>query len=87
MQVRRLRDLKALYRLRTVLRRIKRQTASVTYFIGISIVDFTEFSFAFRTRRKVFVVLFKFKPTADRIAKQIINRLIKLPLELGLLRP
>ena len=60
---------KHLYLLRTILNCIERQTAIVTYLIGISVVYLTEFPIAFWTRRKVFVILFKFKPTADWITQ------------------
>ena len=61
--------LKLLFLLRTIINFIERQTAIVTYLIGISVVYLTEFPIAFGTRRKVFVVLFKFKPTADWTAQ------------------
>lgn len=60
---------KLLFLLRTIINFIERQTAIVTYFVGISVVYLTEFPIAFWTRRKVFVVLFKFKPTADWITQ------------------
>ena len=60
---------KLLFLLRTIINFIERQTAIVTYLIGISVVYLTEFPFAFWTRRKVFVILFKFKPTADWITQ------------------
>ena len=60
---------KRLFLLRTIINCIERQTAIVTYLIGISVVYLTEFPIAFWTRRKVFVILFKFKQTADWITQ------------------
>ena len=60
---------KLFFLLRTIINCIERQTAVVTYLISISVVYLTEFPIAFGTRRKVFVVLFKFKPTADWITQ------------------
>ena len=60
---------KLLFLLGTIINCIECQTTIVTYLISISVVYLTEFPIAFWTRRKIFVILFKFKQTADWITQ------------------